>query len=122
MSIKLLTWFTTYIIIILCELGDKTQVAVLLFTSNNPRKKWTIFIASSLALVLCVIIEVTIGLTLARYIGPNIINKFAGCIFLLLGLIMFFKYLNIAEKIIRILNENNIIRVKEPAKSVEAEI
>jgi len=122
MSIKFLTWFTTYIIIILCELGDKTQVAVLLFTSNNPRKKWTIFIASSLALVLCVIVEVTIGLSLARYIGPDIINKFAGGIFLLLGIIIFFKYLNITEKITSTLNENNIMKVKEPAKSAEAEV
>jgi putative Ca2+/H+ antiporter (TMEM165/GDT1 family) len=66
MSIQFLTWLSTYIIIVLCELGDKTQVAVLLFTSNNPRKKWTVFIASALALVLCVIVEVTAGVSVAR--------------------------------------------------------
>lgn len=90
MSIKLLTWLTTYTIIILCELGDKTQLAVLLITSNNPGKKWLIFVASALALVLCVIIEVTIGLTLAQYLGPDKINKVAGWIFLVLGLCALF--------------------------------
>ncbi len=78
MSIKFLTWLTTYIIIILCELGDKTQLAVLLFTSNKPDKRWTIFFASALALTLCVLVEVTIGLALARHITPAVINRVAG--------------------------------------------
>lgn len=99
MSIKLLTWLTTYIIIVLCELGDKTQVAVLLFTSKNPGKRWTIFFASALALTLCVLVEVTVGLTLAKYIGPHIINRLAGVIFLLIGLVTLFKCLNLPEKI-----------------------
>ncbi|HCF51439.1 MAG TPA: UPF0016 family protein [Syntrophomonas sp.] len=86
MSIKFLTWLTTYIIIILCELGDKTQLAVLLFTSNKPDKRWTIFFASALALTLCVLVEVTIGLALARHITPAVINRVAGFVFLGLGL------------------------------------
>jgi len=85
MNIKLLTWITTFIIILLCELGDKTQVAVLLITSNNPNKRWTVFIASALALIACVTIEVTLGLTLARFIQPALINRLAGVIFLVLG-------------------------------------
>jgi putative Ca2+/H+ antiporter (TMEM165/GDT1 family) len=99
MSIKFLTWLTTYIIIVLCELGDKTQVAVLLFTSKNPGKRWTIFCASALALILCVIVEVTVGLTLARYIGPHLINRGAGVIFLLIGLVTLYKGLDISEKL-----------------------
>ncbi len=87
MSMKLLTYLTTYFIIILCELGDKTQVAVLLLTSRNPQKRWLIFIASALALSLCVLVEVSIGRILAQYIAPHIINKLAGVIFLLMGLL-----------------------------------
>jgi len=86
MSIKFLTWLSTYVIIVLCELGDKTQVAVLLLTSKNPSRRWLIFAASSIALVLCVIIEVTVGVTLARYLGPATINRIAGVIFLILGI------------------------------------
>ena len=82
---------STYIIIILCELGDKTQVAVLLFTSKNPGQRWNIFAASAMALTLCVLVEVTVGMTLAGYIGPALINRGAGIIFLALGLITLLK-------------------------------
>lgn len=83
---KLLTFLTTYILIILAELGDKTQVAVLLYTGNNPEKRWTVLTAAGIALTLCVLIEVTIGAALARHVGPAIINRIAGGVFLLLGL------------------------------------
>lgn len=87
MSIELLTWLTTYLLIILAELGDKTQVAILLVTSNHPGQRWLIFVASSLALALCVFIEVTIGSSLARYIGVNQINRISGVVFLAIGLV-----------------------------------
>lgn len=85
--IKLLTTLTTYIIIILAELGDKTQVATLIFASNNPSRRWQVYSASALALVACVVIEVTIGATLARHISPALINRIAGVVFLGVGLV-----------------------------------
>jgi len=122
MNIKLLTWLSTYLIIILCELGDKTQLAVLLFTSNNPHKRWTIFLASSLALILCVVVEVTVGLTLANYIGPDLINKFAGGVFILLGIIILGQNFNIPEGIRNLINRKIMIKTKPETESVEAEI
>lgn len=86
----LLTYITTFALIILAELGDKTQVATLVFASNNPRKKWQVLLASVLALTLCVTIEVTVGLWLAKYISPSVINKFSGIVFLCLGLYIFY--------------------------------
>lgn len=91
MSIELLTWLSTYVLIILAELGDKTQFAVLLFTSNNPSQRWTVLLASALALILCVTIEVTVGLTLARHLGPQMINKIAGVVFLLISILTLYK-------------------------------
>lgn len=82
-----MTWLTTYLLIILAELGDKTQVAILLVTSNHPDQRWMIFLASSLALALCVFIEVTIGSTLAHFVGVNLINRISGAIFLTIGLV-----------------------------------
>lgn len=93
MSVQLLTSISTYILIILAELGDKTQMAVLLFASNNPQRRWTIFAASASALCLCVLIEVTVGVTLARHIAPSLINKIAGGVFLVIGLITLVKNL-----------------------------
>ena len=91
MSIKLLTGISTYLLIIFCELGDKTQVAVLLLTSRNPMKRWLLFLASALALSLCVFVEVTVGVKLARFFAPDLINKLAGGIFLLMGILSLWK-------------------------------
>ena len=85
MTFKLLTYVTTYFIIVLCELGDKTQLAVLLFTSRNPQKRWLLFTASALALSLCVLVEVSVGRILAQHIPPLTIIKLAGVVFLLMG-------------------------------------
>ncbi|HHV75877.1 MAG TPA: TMEM165/GDT1 family protein [Syntrophothermus lipocalidus] len=82
---QIITLVTTYILIAMCELGDKTQVAVLLMSSNSPGKRWLILAASLLALTSCVIIEVTVGAHLARRIGPGTFNRITGFIFLVLG-------------------------------------
>ncbi|MHB8916860.1 MAG: TMEM165/GDT1 family protein [Desulfocucumaceae bacterium] len=99
MSMEFATWITTYILIVLCELGDKTQVAVLLITSNNPKKRWLVFAASALALTMCVTIEVTVGVTLAKYIGTAVINRATGVIFLIIGAITLAQYFKVTEKI-----------------------
>lgn len=107
MSIQFLTWLTTYILIVLAELGDKTQVAVLLITSNNPGRRWMVLGASALALVLCVTVEVTIGVALAQYIGPAMINRVAGVIFLLIGIATLIQTLDISVH----------IRIREPERA-----
>lgn len=83
---KFLTWFTTYTLIILAELGDKTQIATLLLASNNPRKKWVVFFSGALALTTCVFLEVTVGRTISRLISQDTINRLTGVVFLVVGL------------------------------------
>jgi putative Ca2+/H+ antiporter (TMEM165/GDT1 family) len=85
-SLEWLTWITTYTLIILAELGDKTQLATLILVSNNPTKKWVVFSAGALALSLCVFIEVTIGASLAKLLSPQSINQITGVVFLVIGL------------------------------------
>ena len=121
MSTELMTWLSTYIIIIICEMGDKTQLAVLLLTSNNPRQRWSIFAASSLALTLCVSVEVTVGLTLARYIGPALINKFAGGLFLLMGVIMMAKHFGFPGRLMVINGARRDIKETE-VRGVETKV
>ncbi len=48
MDLKLM--LTTYGLVLLTELGDKTQLATLGFSANS-RSPWTVFIGASLALV-----------------------------------------------------------------------
>lgn len=82
---KLLTWLATYAIIVLVELGDKTQVVTLVYSSNNPQKRWQVFFAAAAALVACVALEVTVGVTLARCVPPSLLNRLAGFVFLGIG-------------------------------------
>lgn len=84
--VRLLTYITTFLIIVLCELGDKTQVATLIFASGNPHRKWQVFAAAACALVTCVTIEVTVGVALSRLVPPALINRITGVLFMLIGL------------------------------------
>lgn len=90
--IKLLTYVTTFLIIILAELGDKTQVATLIYASNNPRKRWHVFLAAAAALVTCVTLEVTLGVYIARMFSPSLINRIAGIVFILIGFVTLNSY------------------------------
>ncbi|MHB9096073.1 MAG: TMEM165/GDT1 family protein [Eubacteriales bacterium] len=88
---KWLALITTYTLIILAELGDKTQIATLILASNNPSKRWVVFGAGALALTTCVLIEVTIGTTIARLVSQEIINRVTGYVFVVVGLITLFR-------------------------------
>jgi putative Ca2+/H+ antiporter (TMEM165/GDT1 family) len=48
---------TAFITIFSCELGDKTQLAVITLTANTE-SKWAVFIGASLALVLVSLLAV----------------------------------------------------------------
>ena len=98
MSVKLITWLSTFVLIILCELGDKTQLAVLLMTSNNPSRRWLVFASGALALTLCVVVEVTVGALLAQYLGPAIINKATGVVFLAVGVFILIQHFRVLER------------------------
>ena len=80
-----ITWLTTFTLIILAELGDKTQLATLVLASNNPGRRWLIFAASALALTTCVLLEVTVGAAIARVVSQDTINRVTGVVFLLVG-------------------------------------
>jgi putative Ca2+/H+ antiporter (TMEM165/GDT1 family) len=53
--------FTIFLSVFLAELGDKTQIATLLFATNSKLSPWMIFLASAGALVLSSAIAVLAG-------------------------------------------------------------
>jgi len=55
---QLITMFLT---IFVAELGDKTQVATMLFASERENSAWAVFAASAGALVLGAAISVLLG-------------------------------------------------------------
>ncbi|MCF8719535.1 TMEM165/GDT1 family protein [Nitrospina gracilis] len=74
--------FTT---VFLAELGDKTQLATLLFATDDKLDRVGVFIAASLALVLACLIGVIVGSQLPKLIDPGKLKVIAGIGFILVG-------------------------------------
>lgn len=84
MDLKLFaTVFTT---IFVAELGDKTQLATLLYASDAAHPKLTIFVASAAALVLTSALGVLAGGVVAEYVSPKVVRWVAGLGFMGVGL------------------------------------
>jgi putative Ca2+/H+ antiporter (TMEM165/GDT1 family) len=84
MDIKtLLTVFTT---VFVAELGDKTQLATLLFASGREVSKLTVFLGAALALVLTSAIGVLAGGLVSEYVGEKPLRYVAGIGFIAIGM------------------------------------
>jgi putative Ca2+/H+ antiporter (TMEM165/GDT1 family) len=79
----LLTVFST---IFIAELGDKTQIATLLYASGSTNSKLTVFIGSAFALVAASGIAVLVGSFLAEYINSKYLSWVAGLGFVCVGI------------------------------------
>ena len=85
MDIKVL--ITTFSMIFLAELGDKTQLATFCFAADCD-SKLSVFLGSAGALILTSLIAVLLGSVVSKYIPANYIKICAGVIFMVLGLLM----------------------------------
>jgi putative Ca2+/H+ antiporter (TMEM165/GDT1 family) len=72
--------------IFVAELGDKTQLATLLYASDAENPKLTVFAASALALVLTSAIGVLAGSAVSQYVSPKVVSWIAGIGFIVIGL------------------------------------
>lgn len=77
---------TVFVTIFVAELGDKTQLATLLYAADAQRPKWTIFLAAAAALVLTSAIGVLAGGVLARSVRPELVRWVAGGGFIAVGI------------------------------------
>ena len=75
-----------FVTIFLAELGDKTQIATLLFAADKEHNKWMIFLGAVLALVLTTAIGVLLGAVLSNYVGEKTLKLIGGVGFLIVGL------------------------------------
>ena len=71
--------------VFIAELGDKTQLATMLFAADKDVSKWTVFLAASAALVVASAIGVLAGSLLSAYISEKILAYIAGSGFMLIG-------------------------------------
>lgn len=83
MDIKI--FLTIFTVVFIAELGDKTQLATMLFAADSEVSKWTVFAASSAALVVAAGIGVLAGSLLSEYINEKTLSIVAGLGFILIG-------------------------------------
>ncbi len=78
-------FFSTFLLIFLAELGDKTQLAAMARAAGAAGAKWTVFFAASSALVVSTLVAVLFGHVLTRFVPTYVIKLAAGILFLLFG-------------------------------------
>lgn len=77
---------TVFSTIFLAELGDKTQLATLLYASDAANPKLTVFAASATALVLASALGVLAGSLVSGYVSPRVVRWLAGLGFIGVGI------------------------------------
>lgn len=85
MDLKVL--LTTFGMIFLAELGDKTQLATFGFAAES-KTRLAVFLGSAGALVLSSLLAVVFGSAVSRIVPADYIKTGAGALFVLLGLWM----------------------------------
>lgn len=79
----LLTVFTA---VFIAELGDKTQLATMLFASDKAVSKLTVFVGASLALIVASGIGVLAGSVISQYVSDRQLHYLAGAGFIAIGM------------------------------------
>jgi putative Ca2+/H+ antiporter (TMEM165/GDT1 family) len=72
--------------VFLAELGDKTQLATLLFAAGKDAPPLAVFLAAAAALVLSTALAVALGVAAERYLAVLPLKLIAGAGFVALGL------------------------------------
>jgi putative Ca2+/H+ antiporter (TMEM165/GDT1 family) len=83
MDLKVLA--TVFASVFLAELGDKTQLATLLFAADRHVSKLAVFVAASAALVVATGIGVLAGELVSQHVSPTALRYVAGAGFILIG-------------------------------------
>jgi putative Ca2+/H+ antiporter (TMEM165/GDT1 family) len=79
-------FLTVFGTVFLAELGDKTQLATLLFASRSPAALVTVFVGAAAALILTTAIGVAAGGALSAYVNPKHLSYAAGVGFIAIGI------------------------------------
>ncbi len=84
MDLKL--FVTVFSTVFLAELGDKTQLATLLYAAKSPHAKWVVFAGAAAALVLTSALGVLAGDLVSRTVDPRTLSRVAGAGFVAIGI------------------------------------
>ena len=79
-------FFVIFTSVFLAEVGDKTQLATMLFATDQNVSKLGVFAAAAAALVTSTVVAVLAGEFVARFIPPSTLRVVAGLGFILVGI------------------------------------
>ena len=71
--------------VFIAELGDKTQLATMLFASDKEVSRWLVFFAASAALIATSAIGVVAGSAISEFVSEKTLSLLAGFGFILVG-------------------------------------
>ena len=77
---------TVFAAVFIAELGDKTQLATMLFAADREVSKWTVFLGASLALIVASGIGVLAGSAISHYVSERQLSYVAGFGFIAIGI------------------------------------
>lgn len=77
---------TIFATVFLAELGDKTQLATMLFATRENASLWLVFAGASLALIAASAMAVVGGSLVAHYVDTKYLAYIAGAGFIVIGL------------------------------------
>jgi putative Ca2+/H+ antiporter (TMEM165/GDT1 family) len=79
-------FLTVFGTVFVAELGDKTQLATLLYAADAPHARLTVFVAAASALALTSALGVLAGGFVAEWVPPRVLRWVAGGGFVAIGL------------------------------------
>jgi putative Ca2+/H+ antiporter (TMEM165/GDT1 family) len=80
-------FFSTFLVVFLAEIGDKTQLATMLLASQSP-SKISVFLGSSVALVCSSLLGVLLGSILNKYVPENLLQISSAIAFIIIGILL----------------------------------
>lgn len=79
--------WTTFGLLFIAEMGDKTQLAVITLAAQT-RSPVSVFLGAAFALAVVSLLGVALGTLLGQYLPENLLHKLAAVAFIVIGALM----------------------------------
>lgn len=80
-------FLTTFGVIFLAEIGDKTQLAAMTIAARTDRP-WAVFVGSALAFACISAVAVMVGSVIGNYIPLEWVKRGAALLFIIIGVLI----------------------------------
>ena len=79
-------FLTVFATVFVAELGDKTQLATMLYAADAEHSRWTVFAAAAAALIVATGLGVVAGALVSEIVSPKVLRWVAGLGFIGVGI------------------------------------